>query len=419
MTRTVTLQLVDQAGERLGELPAFDVADPWWQQSLAVVERARERWGAEVRLLRLVHGTAGPPHPALGALPTYGGTVTYAAELLAADAPLPLEPPYDRPTEPTRDGRRPVWARPGGLAEIVRFADRQLTALGRNRSGPMQQVRCWNLSSILRLPTAGGPVWCKSVPPFFAHEGPALAWLQTIAPPGLVPRILGHDDATATVLIDDVPGADLYDADDATLAAIVERLVDLQWRTRDRVGELLALGAPDWRADALLPAFRRLVSRADVMAELTAAESRALLDVVDRLPDRLAELAGCGFPDTLVHGDCHSGNWRSDGSSLVLIDWGDVGVGHPLLDAAALGNHLTEHGKVSGVMGKLVAAWQERLRGCAPGRALELIAPVSALRQALVYRTILDGIEPAEHVYHRADVGEWLRRAIETAKAPS
>jgi hypothetical protein len=44
-------------------------------------------------------------------------------------------------------------------------------------------------------------------------------------------------------------------------------------------------------------------------------------------------------------------------------------------------------------------------------RALDLVAPVAALRQALIYRNFLDGIEPAEHVYHIGDVGDWLRRA--------
>ena len=43
--------------------------------------------------------------------------------------------------------------------------------------------------------------------------------------------------------------------------------------------------------------------------------------------------------------------------------------------------------------------------------AAELLAPVAALRQALIYRTFLDGIEPDERVYHASDPGTWLRRA--------
>ena len=32
-----------------------------------------------------------------------------------------------------------------------------------------------------------------------------------------------------------------------------------------------------------------------------------------RLLDRFTLLKDCGLPDTIVHGDFHPGNWRSDG----------------------------------------------------------------------------------------------------------
>ena len=60
-----------------------------------------------------------------------------------------------------------------------------------------------------------------------------------------------------------------------------------------------------------------------------------LARLVDGLPDRFADLASCGLPDTLVHGDFHPGNTRGvpgRTETLVLLDWGDSGVGNPLLD---------------------------------------------------------------------------------------
>ena len=62
---------------------------------------------------------------------------------------------------------------------------------------------------------------------------------------------------------------------------------------------------------------------------------RSIRDLVDSLPDRLAELASCGLPETLVRGDFHPGNWRYDGAHLVLLDWGDSAIGHPLLDTTS------------------------------------------------------------------------------------
>jgi hypothetical protein len=48
--------------------------------------------------------------------------------------------------------------------------------------------------------------------------------------------------------------------------------------------------------------------------------------------------------------------------------------------------------------------------GSDPRRAAEVIAPVSALRQAIIYRGFVDRIEPAERVYHETDDLLWLHR---------
>jgi hypothetical protein len=53
------------------------------------------------------------------------------------------------------------------------------------------------------------------------------------------------------------------------------------------------------------------------------------------------------------------------------------------------------------------------LPGSDPDRAAELLAPVAAARQAVIYQKFLDGIEPSEHPYHRDDPANWLRAAAE------
>ena len=97
----------------------------------------------------------------------------------------------------------------------------------------------------------------------------------------------------------------------------------------------------------------------------------------------------------------------------MLLDWGDCGIGNPLLDQAAFLASIGEAKRepVRGGLGGPVAATP--CRGRDPDRAAALLAPVAALRQALIYRTFLDGIEPAERVYHANDPGTWLRRAAE------
>ncbi len=141
-------------------------------------------------------------------------------------------------------------------------------------------------------------------------------------------------------------------------------------------------------------------------ATLAPADLAGLDRLVDELPDRFAALDRCGVEPGLIHGDFHPGNWRGGAGTLVLLDWGDSGVGHPLLDMPAfLGRMPAE------VVPRVRDHWIGLLAGDAK-RAGELIAPIAALRQALIYRSFLDAIEPAEHRYHAADVPHWLREAV-------
>jgi Ser/Thr protein kinase RdoA (MazF antagonist) len=271
-------------------------------------------------------------------------------------------------------------------------------------------VKTWNLSSILRLPTSAGDVWCKSVPPFMAHEG-AIMQLVAAEDASLVPDVLADDRRTRTVLLEDVEGDDQWDAPEPILVEMVRRLVRLQARWAGRARELRAAGLPDRRASSFPPLVRALLERPDIRASLAEEELSRLDHLVRDLPDRHEQIAGCGLPETLVHGDFHPGNWRSDGESLTLIDWGDSCVSHPLLDMMAFlpRMHPETRGRVRTAW---LDAWRAERPDADPACAAELIEPVAALRAALVYQGFLDGIEPSERVYHRADVPDSLRRAL-------
>ena len=62
--------------------------------------------------------------------------------------------------------------------------------------------------------------------------------------------------------------------------------------------------------------------------------------------------------------------------------------------------------------------WQREVPGCEPERAAVLLAPIGALRQALIYQVFLDGIEPDERIYHASDPALWLARAADAARRP-
>jgi hypothetical protein len=403
MPRRVRLVLCSRDGEPLGTLPEFEVETPWWPDVEPIVEIARRRFSSDIVVLRLLSADSSPPG--------MGGAVTYLAQLVG-------EPPRDGVLGGVSAGAagedhalRADWARPGGVAATVAWADEALASIGRPRTERFVQVRSWNLSSILRLPTSSGDVWCKSVPPFFAHEGAILA-LVGADDPSLVPTLLAADAKSRTVLLDDVPGEDQYDTSEPWLIEMVQRLVRLQARWSGRVGDLRAAGLPDWRAGSLPDVIGTVAGRSDVRVQLTAEERVALDALVADLPRRLALLSECGMPETLVHGDFHPGNWRLGDDAFVLLDWGDSGIGHPMLDLAAFLPRVPDEVRER-ILATWLDAWNTELPSADPLRASELVAPIAALRQALIYQGFLDGIEPDERRYHDADVADWLRRAIE------
>jgi hypothetical protein len=98
------------------------------------------------------------------------------------------------------------------------------------------------------------------------------------------------------------------------------------------------------------------------------------------------------------------------------MDWGDSGYGNPLLDQAAFLEFVDPPDRVR-VSEAWSAAWRAAVPGCDPERAATLLAPVAALRQAIIYRLFLDRIEPRERVYHEADPPTWLEQAARLFRA--
>ena len=385
--RTARLVLVTPDGKVVGSLPPIPLATPWWQDIGPLVAAVRDRRGLDITVLRLLEGSLPKPP---------GGEVTYLAEVHRAPADVEPWPGVLRD-----EALRLSYARPGGPAADLGWARARLAERDVAIAGPPEQIRTWNLSSLWRIPCDGGAAWLKVVPGFFAHEGALLAHLAG----GRVPRLLAHDGARC--LLAELQGEDLYEATLAQRVAMIDVLTPLQAEQAASVDDLLALGLPDWRGGPLTAAIRSVADR--TAAELSEQDSATLAPFLDDLPGRLAAIDDCGLPDTLVHGDFHSGNFRGGGGELTLLDWGDSGVGNPLLDQPAFLDRAPA-GQVPALREHWRDRWREHAPGSDPARAAQLIAPVAAARQAVIYRGFLDRIEPSEHPYHRADPADWLAR---------
>jgi Ser/Thr protein kinase RdoA (MazF antagonist) len=213
------------------------------------------------------------------------------------------------------------------------------------------------------------------------------------------------------VLLGEAPGEPLWEASTPLLERLAVRWVDAQAALATHLDELVGVGVPDRRAEPLLAIVRELAARPDVRADLSDAELRGLDRLVDDLPDRVARLAGCGLPDTLVHGDLHPGNWVGDDERQVLIDWGDSVLGSPAFDAHTLVERVSPESRAA-VVAAWAEAWSRHRPDSDPVRALDLARSVAALRAAAVYRAFLDAIERTERRYHDRDPAAMIRVAL-------
>ena len=386
----MTLVLVDPAGVLLGALPPFEVSTPWWQEVGEVVTGA----GTDLQVLRLLHGDRPAPP---------GGHVTYLAQLTSPLSSLSsVLTPVDADLAP--HPHRAAYAEPGGPVTSTAWAVESLAALGTPGATAHQQ-RTWNLSAIWRLDAGGAPVaWLKQVPSFFAHEPAALGLVGGVVP-GLVPPLLAAG-AEGRMLLAHVPGADRYGAGADLCGEIAAAFHPVQAHFAGRTGELSAAGIPHGPLDA---------ARFARVAEPYLATIDGLRELIDDLPRRFAEVAGCGLPDTLVHGDLHPGNTRTDDDGhLSILDWGDCTIGHPAFDILRLTDELED---ATPLLGEWAARWQETTPGSDPLRAAALLRPVAALRGAVAYAGFLAAIEPTEHPYHAADVPAGLAEAVAAAAA--
>ncbi|MEM9710740.1 MAG: phosphotransferase [Actinomycetota bacterium] len=376
--RQVTLVLCRRDGEVLGRLDPFEVASPWRQEAAPVVDACVDRFGVRPVLLRLLD--AEPEGP--------GGEVTYLAE-------VDVVPDEVRPW----GGRlgdhalRMPWARPGGPATDLDWASGAIEAVGRRVSAPPTQVRTWNLSSLWRLPTDGGTVWLKAVPPFFAHEAAVLRLLDDQP----VPELMAGEPGRAVLA--HLEGEDGYSVGLPGWRRHVDALVGIQLAAVERTDALRAAGVPAVELVAVAADVRRLLDRRSAGIDGAVREViESVLDDTDRIVDVVTDLVPV---HTLVHGDAHTGNGRFVDGDVAILDWGDSFVGHPLLDVAVAESHHPELGS------RIVEAWLERWRRAGfdrVGEAWSALRPLAHLRSATVFQHFLDHIEPSERGYHEHDV---------------
>lgn len=374
--------LVTYQGEQLGEIGPFTVATPRWHDVGAVAEELETRLGVPSHVLRLLtHDSADTG---------VGGSVAYHAEALQ-------RPTVDLAASELSVGNDPLradWATPDGLRAALEWATGAVPVVG-----PAKQVKSWNLSGLYYLETTDGPVWLKATPSFGVSEATVIAHFAAVDPE-LVPEVVASIEGR--VLLGHLPGVDCWGLPDDAMLDAIPRLVAAQATLAGKTADL-----PDRTPPTLTKGFAALLPRVALSTEERKAAERLLAD----LPSLIEELAACGLPETVVHGDFHPGNWRFDGERNVIVDFSDSYYGHPAVDGLRPRVFLEEE-RWAAVRQLWIDAWTAHDPGSDPARALDLAEPLMHLGYAIRYQEFLDGIEATERVYHAGDPESEIRAAL-------
>jgi hypothetical protein len=278
------------------------------------------------------------------------------------------------------------WMRPEWFAEASDWIGRTITDVRE-----IVQLRTWMSSCVLRVHAASGDFYFKAVAESLRAESGVTAYLAQHFP-HVVARVVAAEPDRRWFLMAALPGVSLEDVPDvAAWEAAAAGYARVQADCRSRVEDLRSLGCPTRTLEAMAESIVPFASGApDGLTPVEAERFRAL---APGLRERCAELAALDVPLTLEHGDLWPSNFLVAAASFAIIDWEDVGIGHPFLSLAPFlaGLAMSQPRLHSPqVIERIERAYLTGFVGGTPpaslSRALRLAAPLAFVGMALVYR---------------------------------
>ncbi|HEY7133343.1 MAG TPA: phosphotransferase, partial [Candidatus Limnocylindrales bacterium] len=260
------------------------------------------------------------------------------------ELPVAIRPRAVELAEELRSGApppplRPRWARPGWNARAVAWMRRAAAEAGRPLIGEPRPFYLRGISALLRAPTADGDLFLKAVFPVF-HAEPVITRVLADRLPDDVPPVLAIEPEEGWLLVGDIGSRwvlELPEAErPAALAEGARTLVEIQRAMAGQPHDLAALeaaGSPHRPLDGIPAAFAAAIG-VDGFGAGEEPVPEADRDIaIARVRAAVERLARLGLPESLIHGDFHSGNAaRVDDGRIVIIDWSDAAIGSPLVD---------------------------------------------------------------------------------------
>jgi Ser/Thr protein kinase RdoA (MazF antagonist) len=112
--------------------------------------------------------------------------------------------------------------------------------------------------------------------------------------------------------------------------------------------------------------------------------------------ESIAAVAGIGLPETVIHGDFHSGNAAIVADGVVIIDWSDAAIGNPAVDFITwIAWSEGRAAEIDAATDAWVGAWSPVVDGDALRAHIDDVLIIGAAYQLVSYDGIRRALEPA------------------------
>lgn len=293
---------------------------------------------------------------------------------------------------------RPPWAREGWLQSATQWIDEQLLELNYQRLSPVECIKNWSISCVLRVNTTGGNLYLKEASrlPLFCDEPVVTAELENLFSPH-ISHVLTVDSQRHWMLLADFGEPVGRNAPIKLQKDIYPLFAQIQIKSVQHIEKLLSIGCLDRRLDWLANQIDVLFNDEIALSQLEAEETKQLQTFAPYLKNFCSQLASYQIPQTLVHGDLHLGNVAFFQGNYLFFDWTDSCIAHPFFDMIELFFYAKKKASSSDIQ-DLQKEYLSQWTAYEPmSRLLEawtLAKPLCALHHAVSYLHIVACLEP-------------------------
>ena len=443
--------LLDEAGERIWlrktdkglALPCLSIMGGYWDTGSQYVKRPfREQLGDVHPLYRAAYEfdeASGRTESVfvlekLGKLENGSFDKLRAGRWLTRDAlatelvdePALVEKVWQVWQEQGESNLRPAWEKADWLAEVEGWIGTQLAKRGERLVKPIELVRSWSLSCVLRAEASSagsgqaiGFYYFKVVAdlPLFVNEAVFLQKLGELYPQK-VPALVAIEPERGWFLTADLGATLGWSAPLERRQAMLADYGGWQRTAVADVDRLLAMGCLDRRLDRLPAQIEKAFTEDFVLAgAATAADRERLMGLIPLLQALCGRLAAYGVPETLVHGDLHGDNVAlADDGEFVYFDWTDACISHPFFDMLVIFFERDTAVRVQ-LRDAYLAEWTDVVPMAQLLEMWPLAELLAGAHHVVSYWQILANIEPTDHVQMGNILPFWFGRILKLSEA--